>query len=98
MLIIEGGAVSISSCTDINQPGYYTIAANITGVQLKEGSGFSYCIGIFTDGVVLDGLNHSLSHNDVLGRAVGVSVQANGVTIKTCYYADIHSASRFSAV
>jgi PGF-pre-PGF domain-containing protein/PGF-CTERM protein len=65
----------ISSCTNINSPGYYNLTSDLNGNYDNQ----AYCIGIFASDVVLEGNGHSL----ITGSGVGIYVYGvSNVTIK----------------
>ncbi|MGC9146108.1 MAG: right-handed parallel beta-helix repeat-containing protein, partial [Nitrososphaeria archaeon] len=69
--------VLISSPTNITQPGYYELAANLNGTQSA-----GYCIGIFASNVVLNGNGHWLNGTGS-GAGIYVSASASNVTIES---------------
>ncbi|TDA28213.1 MAG: hypothetical protein DSO00_05990, partial [Archaeoglobi archaeon] len=69
----------ISSCTDINSPGYYNLTQNLTG--LKSDAYAYYCIGIFASDVILDGNGYSLT-GPGYGDGIYVSSVSSNVTIE----------------
>jgi len=56
-LQVASAQTPISSCKDINSPGYYYLTQNLIGLK----SGANYCIKISASNVVLDGNGHSLT-------------------------------------
>ena len=52
-------SIPISTCMNIDSPGYYYLTIDLSGVQ----DIYNYCIGIYADDVVLDGRGYSVIGN-----------------------------------
>jgi len=77
--VVSSSSTFISSCTDIHDPGYYTLASDLNGFQY----GVDYCIQISGSDIVLDGGGHSLVGNLTSWSGVGIKVVSSSrVVIK----------------
>ena len=79
----------ITSCTDVDSPGYYVLSKDIEGLQ----NGKDYCIGIFASNVVLDGNGYGIT-GPGWGKGGIYVMNANNVILKnltvTEYYTGIY--------
>jgi len=65
----------ISNCTEIRHPGTYTLTKDLSGYYGNE----DYCIGIFTNNVVLEGNGFSITGES---WGTGVYIQSSNVVVR----------------
>ncbi|MGC9133711.1 hypothetical protein [Caldisphaera sp.] len=75
----------INSCTNITAPGYYILNNSIQGIQGK-----GYCIGIFSNNVILNGQENSLSMSFVNGTGIYISPISHNIIIENMSLSDFN--------
>ena len=72
---------AISSCTAITEPGDYILVSDLELIEESQ-----YCVGIFTNNVVLDCQGHriELLNQSIYSRGIEVAGDFGNVTIKNC--------------
>lgn len=87
-------ANSVSTCTSLDSPGYYTLTGSITN------SGVTNCISITTNNVTLDGAGHTIDGQDLLD-SYGVFVHnatesITNITVRNLTVTDWHHGIHFN--
>lgn len=72
----QDGATTIASCTVIDDPGHYELAANLSGEPTRQ------CIDIRASDVVLDGNGHTIDATETHGIRVNSTTSPHNVTIR----------------